>query len=128
MKERLTIFLQKNVDVFAWSAADMPGIDPKVMVHQLNIDMTYRLVKQKKQSFAPEHQKAIIKETDKLIKTRFIKEVVMYPDWLANMMIMKKTNEKWCMYIDFTDLNKAYPKDHALRAQESRCDLSVPSE
>ena len=34
-----------------------------------------------------------------------------YPDWLANVVMVKKANEKWRMYIDFTDLSKACPKD-----------------
>lgn len=32
-RERLIAFLRSNVDVFAWSANDMPGVDPQVMVH-----------------------------------------------------------------------------------------------
>jgi hypothetical protein len=34
-----------------------------------------------------------------------------YPEWLANTMMVKTTNRKWRMCIDFTDLNKACPKD-----------------
>ena len=34
-----------------------------------------------------------------------------YPDWLANVVMVKKANGKWKMCIDFTDLNKACPKD-----------------
>lgn len=44
-KEWLTIFLYKNTDIFAWFATDMPGIDLDMMVHKLNIDLTYCLVK-----------------------------------------------------------------------------------
>ena len=40
----------------------------------------------------------------------FIHEVY-YPDWLANIILVKKTNGKWRMCVDFTDLNKAYSKD-----------------
>ena len=40
----------------------------------------------------------------------FIREVY-YLDWLANMVMVKKANKKWMMCIDFTDLNKACPKD-----------------
>ena len=39
-----------------------------------------------------------------------IKEV-FYPEWLANTMVVKKKNEKWRVYVDFTDLNKACLKD-----------------
>ena len=40
----------------------------------------------------------------------FIREVY-YPDWLVNVIIVKKANEKWRMCIDFTDLNKTCPKN-----------------
>ena len=34
-----------------------------------------------------------------------------YPDWLANIVMVKKANGKWRMCVDFTDLNKACLKD-----------------
>ena len=41
---------------------------------------------------------------------KFIREVY-YPNWLANVVMVKKENGKWRMCVDFTDLNKAFPKD-----------------
>ena len=40
----------------------------------------------------------------------FIQEVY-YPNWLANVVLVKKANGKWRMCVDFMDLNKACPKD-----------------
>ena len=40
----------------------------------------------------------------------FIREVY-YPEWRANVVLVKKANGKWRMCVDFTDLNKACPKD-----------------
>ena len=40
----------------------------------------------------------------------FIREVY-YPDRLANVVMVKKANGNWRMCVDFTDLNKACPKD-----------------
>ena len=40
----------------------------------------------------------------------FIREVY-YPNWLANMVMVKKASGKWRMCVDFTDLNKSCPKD-----------------
>ena len=40
----------------------------------------------------------------------FIREVY-YPEWLANVVLVKKASGKWRMCVDFTDLNKACPKD-----------------
>ena len=49
-------------------------------------------------------------EVQKLTLVKFIREVY-HPDWLANVVVVKKANEKWRMCVDFTDLNKACPKD-----------------
>ena len=43
----------------------------------------------------------------------YIKEV-NYPDWLSNVVMVKKSNEKWNMCMDFTDLNKACLNDNFL--------------
>ena len=39
-----------------------------------------------------------------------IKEV-FYLEWLANRVMVKKKSGKWWVCVDFTDLNKACPKD-----------------
>lgn len=41
----------------------------------------------------------------------FIREV-KYLTWLANMVIVPKKNGKWLMCVDYTNLNKACPKDN----------------
>ena len=47
---------------------------------------------------------------DKLLKVGFVREVY-YPEWLANVVLIKKANEKWCACINYTNLNKTCPKD-----------------
>ena len=49
-------------------------------------------------------------EVRKLLEAGFIQEVY-YPDWLANVVMVRKNNGKWRMCVDFTDLNKACQKD-----------------
>ena len=39
MRTRLIEFLKENLDVFAWSHEDMPGISPKIIQHKLNVDL-----------------------------------------------------------------------------------------
>ena len=60
--------------------------------------------------FTQERDKAIAKEVHKLQEVDLIHEVY-YPDWLANMVMVKNANGQWRMCIDFTNLNKACPKD-----------------
>ena len=54
LKNLLTQFLRQNRDVFAWKQADMGGIDPTVITHRLNTSPSFKPVKQKRRSFAPE--------------------------------------------------------------------------
>uniref|UniRef100_A0A2N9HNF1 Uncharacterized protein n=1 Tax=Fagus sylvatica TaxID=28930 RepID=A0A2N9HNF1_FAGSY len=110
MKESLVQFLKDNKDVFAWSHEDMPGINPSIISHKLNVDPSLRPIKQKRRVFAPERNNAIMEEVDKLLAANFIREVY-YPDWLANVVMVKKSTGKWRMCVDFIDLNKACPKD-----------------
>ena len=59
LRSPLTHFLRQNKDVFAWKQADMGGIDPTIITHRLNVSPSFKPVKQKRRSFAPERQKAI---------------------------------------------------------------------
>ena len=58
LRNPLTHFLRQNKDVFAWKQADMGGIDPTIITHRLNVSSSFKPVKQKRRSFAPERQKA----------------------------------------------------------------------
>ena len=110
MRTRLIQFLKENLDVFAWSHEDMPDISPEVIQHRLNMNPERKPVQQRRRAFAPEQDQAVTEEITKLLTVSFIKEVY-YLDWLANIVLVKKENWKWRMCVDFTDLNKACPKD-----------------
>ena len=82
----------------------MGGIDPAIITHRLNVSPSFRPVNQKRRSFASERQKLINEEVDKLLQAGVIEEVE-YPEWLANVVLVKKANGKWRLCIDFTDVN-----------------------
>ena len=88
----------------------MPGIDNKVIELKLNVDPTRKPVQQKWQVFSPKRNKAIVEEVEKLLTATFIREVY-YPKRLANVVMVKKSNGKWRMSVDFTNLNHACLKD-----------------
>ena len=51
MHQALITFLMANQDVFAWSHEDMPGIDPSIMVHKLNVSSSFLPVDKRNEYF-----------------------------------------------------------------------------
>ena len=111
-KERveMLLFLMRNVDVFAWSPYEVLGVDPKFIVHKLNVDLLYPSKKQKLRRSAKEHVDTIEQEVKRLKEVGAIKEI-FFLEWRANTVVVKKTNGKWKVYFDFNNLNRACPKD-----------------
>ena len=70
-----------------------PGISPK-----------------KKHKLGEERCLAAKAEADKLLNAGFIEEA-HYTTWLSNVVLVKKANGKWRMCVNYTDLNKASPRD-----------------
>ena len=52
LRHLLIHFLKQNKDVFAWKQEDMGGIDPVIITHKLNVNPSFKPVKQKRSSFA----------------------------------------------------------------------------
>ena len=53
------LFLIQNVDLFAWSPYEVPTVDPKFIVHRLNVDPSFPPKKQKPRRSAKEHVEAV---------------------------------------------------------------------
>ncbi|XP_057734067.1 uncharacterized protein LOC130949335 [Arachis stenosperma] len=110
LKEPLIKMIRANRDLFAWTPADMPGIDPKIMSHHLAIRSEARPVKQRRRKMSTERAEEVARQTASLLEAGFIREVD-YSTWLSNVVLVKKHNGKWRMCVDYSDLNKACPKD-----------------
>jgi hypothetical protein len=57
---------------------------------------------------------------------------VKYTDWLANVVMLRKTIGKWRMYVDFTDLNRDclknnFPLPKTKRLVDSMAGFEFPS-
>ena len=78
-KEKMISFLRANQDVFAWKHEDMPEIDRKIIQHRLNVNAECKPVQQKKRIFAPECNKVVTEEVEKLLEADFIRKV-FYPN------------------------------------------------
>jgi len=69
----------------------MPGLDPQVAMHCLNINPDAKPVKQQQRRFCPEIMEAVQSEVKKLIDSGFIREE-QHPYWVANSIPVTKKN------------------------------------
>jgi hypothetical protein len=104
-EKELIQFLNKNKDVFAWSAKDLQGVDRDIIELALETDEKIAPKKQNLRKMSEEKVKAVEAEVQRLQDAKVIREV-KYPVWLANTVLVKKKNGKWRMCVYFTDLNK----------------------
>ena len=89
----------------------MPGVPRELAEHRIDINEGSKPMKQQLRRFSPDKKAAIKKEITKLLVAGFIREI-LHLDWLANpVLIQKKNTDEWRMCVDYTDLNKHYPKD-----------------
>ena len=90
-KEQLVALLKRYVDVFAWTYEEMPGLDPGLVVHSLDMDSGVNPVVQPARVFHTEVKAQITQEVRKLLAVGFIKPI-QHPKWLSNIVSMKKKN------------------------------------
>ena len=88
----------------------MSGLDPRLVAHALNVEPGTRPVVWLKLTFHPEVEAQITKEIEKLLAVGFVKPI-QHPQWLSNIVPVKKKNGQIRCYVDFLNLNKACPKD-----------------
>ena len=96
--------------MFAWDAYEALGLDPKFICHHLNVNPSITPKKKPPRRLSNEHVEVVKSEVIKLKQAGAIKEV-FYPQWLVNTVVVKKKTGKWRVCVDFTDLNRACPKD-----------------
>ena len=73
-------------------------------------------MRQPTRRLSDDRRKVVLEELAKLLAAGFIMEV-LHPDWISNPVLVEKKKDEpavvkvWRMCIDFTNLNKACPKD-----------------
>jgi len=72
--KQLSATLQENVDAFVWTAADIPGVDPSIIMHKLSTFRDVRPVAQKKRKLGEETRATAREEIEKLLQAKFIRE------------------------------------------------------
>ncbi|VFQ94437.1 unnamed protein product [Cuscuta campestris] len=67
LRSRVISVLRRFRKVFAWSPADMPGLDYKVAVHRLNVLPDAKPVKQKRRHLSHERRDFVKKEAHRIV-------------------------------------------------------------
>ena len=68
-------------------------MDPKFIIHKLNVDPLFPPKNQKPVRSAKEHIEAVKQKVKKLKEAEAIKEV-FFREWLSNTVVVKKKNDK----------------------------------
>jgi hypothetical protein len=86
-------FSQQKNDVFAWSTSNLVRVSRDIIEHWLQVNPSAKPKKQKLQKMLEEKIVSSKAEVQQLLDVGFIREVT-YPQWLANVVMVKKKNGK----------------------------------
>jgi hypothetical protein len=89
----------------------MPGIDPKIVEHEITTYPDAKPIRQKLHPGNPRKPTSIKVKVEKLIKAGFI-YLVHSTQCMSNPVPVNKKQGTICVCMDFHDLNKASPKDN----------------
>jgi len=98
LENKIVDVISESMDAFAWWSADMPEIDPDFLCHWLTMDERVKPMVQRRRKFNEDKRLVIREETWKLLIVGHIRKI-QYPEWLANVELVKKANEKWRMRV-----------------------------
>lgn len=109
-RNQLKACLRENANLFSWRAAEMLCLDLEVACHHLTIDPSCKVVAQQRRKQSPEKTVVVELAIKHLTEANFILEA-KYTTSLSNVVLVKKSNGKWHMCTDYSDLNRACSKD-----------------
>ena len=103
----------------------MPGLNPNLVAHALNVEPGVKPVIQPMQTFHPDIEAQIIKEVQKLLAVGFIRPIE-HLKRLSNIVSVKKNNWQIRFCVNFRNLNKTCIKDEfPLPNMDMLIDLAV---
>lgn len=103
--------IANNKDLFAFSHADMPGIPKEIATHKLNVDPFYPPPRKANQTKVQLGNKRRCSWRGREVTNKRFHSKVQTALMDRQYSRVKKKNSKWRMCVEFTDLNKACPKD-----------------
>ncbi|PKI67535.1 hypothetical protein CRG98_012119, partial [Punica granatum] len=111
-RARMIDFLTRYQEVFAWSYADMLGLDASIVKHFLPLDT--EKFPPKRQQLRRQRASLLLRIKEEIVKqidAGFL-EVCNYSEWVANIVPVEKKDGRVRVCVDYRDLNKASPKDN----------------
>lgn len=112
--EEITLYkarFTKLCDIFAWSYEEMPGIDPRIIVHEIKTYTRPKPVRQKLRQIQPKKATIIKEEVEKLLRVGFIYPVPL-TEWVSNIVPITRKQGSIQVCVDYRDLSKVCPKDN----------------
>ena len=106
-----TELVKEFCDIFAWSYDEMPGIDPRIVEHEIKTYPNAKPVRQRLCVVNPRKAPVIKAEIEKLLKAGFIYPVPL-TEWVSNPVLVDKKQGAIRLCTDLRDLNRACPKDN----------------
>ncbi|XP_022041597.1 uncharacterized protein LOC110944195 [Helianthus annuus] len=126
IRTHLKQLLFKNMDIFAWTPADMTGVPRDITEHCLNTYPSVEPKVQRRRSLGADKTKAMNKQVCEFLKAGIMREV-RYQSWVANPVMVEKSSGGWRMCVDYTDLNNTCPKDcYSLPEIDKKIDSLAP--
>ncbi|XP_035838075.1 uncharacterized protein LOC118485749 [Helianthus annuus] len=126
IRTRLKQLLCRNMDIFVWTPADMTGVPRNITEHCLNTYPSVEPKVQRRRSLGADKTKAMNEQVCELLKAGILREV-RYQSWVANPVMVEKSNGGWRICVDYTDLHKACPKDcYSLPEIDKKIDSLAP--
>ncbi|KAK1651469.1 hypothetical protein QYE76_069274 [Lolium multiflorum] len=110
LKSQLIALLKEYPDCFAWDYTEMPGLDMSIIEHRLPLKKGFRMFQQRARQMKAEILVEVKKEIQKMLDAGFIRPC-RYAEWISNVVPVEKKDGRWCVAIDFQNLNSATPKD-----------------
>ncbi|GAU51501.1 hypothetical protein TSUD_76100 [Trifolium subterraneum] len=119
VKRQLKACLKENAELFAWSAAEMPGIDPEVACHQLTIDPRASVVVQRRRKQSTEKAEAARKAVKDLLEADFIAEAQVFDQ--ARKFNMRFNPEKCTFGVKAGKFLGFYLTERGIESNPDKC-------
>jgi hypothetical protein len=110
-KNRYVSLIKKFVDTFAWSYEDLKTFDTDIIQHKIPLKTGSKPFKQKIRQFNPMLMSIIEKELKKMLDANIIVPL-MYSNWVANLLPIRKKSGEIRLCVDFKNLNKCSLKEN----------------